>query len=243
MRLAGRMGGMERIRPIGLLALVGMVVVCGSLRAQSYDFGTEWEARYSRAVVKGTEISVAEELRFKHYSTRFTKSETTVALSQALWRKSLKQHGMRLKLGASYAFIYRYNKNRYYEDQHRLNLNLSFTKKFGDWAVGYRARWQTTFRNERIGDYKYNPQMYLRNRIGVSYSFPDKPWKLSLTEECFQRLNHPSKKIVDEFRTVATVSYQVDRHNTVSMQLKAATEVQVKNPDRFFCLGFAYEFD
>ena len=231
---------MTRLR---LLILFVVLLPGGFLGAQNYDFGTEWEAEYTRAIVKGTEISIGEELRFKQFSTRFSKTETTVGLSQTLWRKRLKQYGLRMKLGASYAFIYRYNSKHYYEDQHRLNLNLSLSKKLGDWTIGYRLRYQTTFRNERIGDYKYNPQMYLRNRIGVSYSFPDKPWKLSLSEECFQRLNHPSRKIVDEFRTVATASYQIDRHNTVSVHLKAATEVQVKNPDRFFALGFSYEFD
>lgn len=226
-----------------MVILLVLLVPGGFLWAQNYDFGTEWEAEYKRAIVKGTEISIGEELRFKQMSTRFAKTETTVGLSQSLFRRQLKPYGLKLKLGASYAFIYRYNSKHYYEDQHRLNLNLSLTKKFGDWTIGYRMRYQTTFRNERIGDYKYNPQMYLRNRIGVSYTFPDKPWKLSLTEECFQRLNHPSRKIVDEFRTVATALYQIDRHNTVSVHLKAATEVQVKNPDRFFVLGFSYEFD
>ena len=226
-----------------LLILLVVLLPGGFLAAQNYDFGTEWEATYSRTIVKGTEISIGEELRFKQYSTRFTKTETTVGLSYALFRKKLKPHGLKLKLGGSYAFIYRYNSKHYYEDQHRLNLNVSLTKKFGDWSVGYRMRYQTTFRNERIGTYKYNPQMYLRNRIGVSYTFPNKPWKLSLTEECFQRLNHPSRKIVDEFRTVATAAYQIDRHNTVSVHLKAATEVQVKNPDRFFAIGFTFDFD
>ena len=231
---------MSRLR---LVILLVVLLPGGFLGAQSYDFGTEWEAQYSHAIVKGTEISVGEELRFKQMSTRFTKTETTLGLSQSLFRRQLKPYGLKLKLGASYAFIYRYNSKHYYEDQHRLNLNLSLSKKFGDWAIGYRLRYQTTFRNERIGDHKYNPQMYLRHPIGVSYTFPDKPWKLSLTEECFQRLNHPSRKIVDEFRTVATASYPIDRHNTVSVHLKAATEVLVKNPDRFFALGFAYEFD
>ena len=226
-----------------MVILLVVLVPGGFLGAQNYDFGTEWEAEYTRAIVKGTEISIGEELRFKQMSTRFTKTETTLGLSQALWRKSLKQHGVKLRLGVSYAFIYRYNSKHYYEDQHRLNLNLSVTKKFGDWAIGYRMRYQTTFRNERIGDYKYNPQMYLRNRIGVSYTFPNKPWKLSLTEECFLRLNHPSRRIVDELRSVASASYQIDRHNSVSIQLKATIEVQVKNPDRYFAMGFAYEFD
>lgn len=231
---------MSRLR---LLILLVVLLPGGFLGAQSYDFGTEWEAQYSHAIVKGTEIFVGEELRFKQMSTRFTKTETTLGLSQSLFRRQLKPYGLKLKLGASYAFIYRYNSKHYYEDQHRLNLNLSLTKKFGDWTIVYRMRYQTTFRNERIGDYKYNPQMYLRNRIGVSYTFPDKPWKLSLTEELFQRLNHPSRKVMDESRTVLSADYQIDRHNTVSLQLKAAIEVQVKNPDRYFALGFAYEFD
>ncbi len=226
-----------------LLTLCAAMLPAGFITAQNYDFGTEWEAQYSHSIVKGTEISISEELRFKQLSTRFTKTETTLALAQSLFRRSLKPHGIRIKLGASYAFIYRYNSKHYYEDQHRLNLNLNLTKKLGNWSIGYRLRLQTTFRNETIGDYKYNPQLYLRNRIGVSYTIPDKPWKFSLTEECFQRLNHPSKKIIDEFRTVATATYQIDRHNSISLQLKAATEIQVKNPDRFFALGFAYEFD
>ena len=96
---------------------------------------------------------------------------------------------------------------------------------------------------DRYEAYCLTAQMYLRNRIGVSYTFPNHPWKLSLSEECFLRLNHPSRKIVDELRSVASASYQIDRHNNVSIQLKAAIEVQVKNPDRYFALGFAYEFD
>ena len=231
------------MRKVRFILLILLLSTGAFVYAQNYDFGTEWEAEYSRTLVKGTQLNIGEEIRLKQYSTRFTKSETSVGITQALFRKKLKAHDWRLRIGATYAFIYRYNSKHYYEDQHRLNLNIMVNKKIGDWTLGYRMRYQTTFRDERIGNYKYNPHIYLRNRIGVSYSFPNTPWRISLTEECFQRLNHPSHRIVDEFRTVLSASLKIDRHNTISFHLKAATEVQVKNPDRFFALGFGYEFD
>ena len=214
-----------------------------AVKGQSFDFGTEWEAKYSHNIVKGTSISVGEELRLKRYSTRLTKSETTLALSQALFRKTLKQHDVKLRLGVSYAFIYRYNKNDYYEPQHRLNVQMTSSKRWGDWSLSTRVRYQTTFRDTHRGSYKYNPQMYMRYKLSLAYTIPSKPWKLTLSEECFQRLNHPSHKVVDEFRTVIEAQYRIDRHNTIAIHLKASNEMLVKNPDHFFAIGAAYEFD
>ena len=85
--------------------------------------------------------------------------------------------------------------------------------------------------------------MYMRYKLSLAYTIPSKPWKLTLSEECFQRLNHPSRRVVDEFRTVLEAQYRIDRHNTIAFHLKASNELLVKNPDHFFAIGAAYEFD
>lgn len=223
--------------------LIALTALSLSTWGQSNDFVTEWAASYSHTFHKSTEISVGEELRLKQYSIHFGKSETSFGVDELLFRKELKTYGIKLKIGASYDFIYKYNSKHYYEDVHRLNLNIGFTKKIGDWGLHYRLRYQTSFRNENIGSYKYNPKMYLRNRIGVSYTFPTHPWKIYATEECYQRLNHPKRRVVDEFCTKIGTSYKIDKHNTIDIYLKAANEVMVKQPDNYYAIGFGYEFD
>lgn len=215
----------------------------GTLQAQTHDAGLELSAAYEQAIGRGLNLNIEEELRLTNMGTSYSKSETTLGIQYALLRNQLELYDMKMRVGADYGFINRLNKHHYYENQHRTNLNLLLSKRIGNWRIAWRCRWQTTFRNESRGDYKYNPQMYLRNRLRLSYKLPSKPYTLFVAAECFYRLNHPEKRIVDELRTRAGFSWQLDKHNSLEFFLKASNEIQVKNPDNLYLLGIGYSFD
>lgn len=210
--------------------------------AQNVDFGSELAVSFSKEFGRGWEWNVDEEVRLNQNSMHYCKSETSAGLDYALWRDALDVYGLKMKIGANYAFINRYNNDNYYENQNRLNLNFNVAKEYGYWKLALRSRLQTTYRDENHGNYSWNPKMYLREKLELSYEFPTRPWKFFVSEETFLRLNNPQGNYIDEWRTRIGTTYRVNRNSRISLYLKMANEWQVKNPQSFYAVGLEYEF-
>lgn len=214
-----------------------------TIKAQSQDFGTEWSAGANFDVRRNWQIDIGEEVRFNQNSTRLSKCESEVGFNYSLLKDRIDIYGWKLKVGGSYAFLWRYNSDNYYEPQHRLNLTLKISKEIGHWKLNSRTRWQTTFRDEDRVSVRYNPKMYLREMLQINYAYPDKPWGFYADEECFYRLNDPEGLFIDEWRTRLGVSYRLSRDNSVNAYFKISKEVQVKDPNTFYSVGLGYEFN
>ena len=120
---------------------------------------------------------------------------------------------------------------------------LTVAPKFGDWKIAYRAMVQATFRDERRGDYRFNPKTYMRNRLQVTWSVPHQPVKLYLSEEFWWRLYKPGDNIIDNLRSTVGVEYSINKHHTLDFYLRSDNEIQVKNPDNVLSIGVGYKFD
>jgi len=211
--------------------------------AQTVDWGTEFSARGSFRLNRHWQLDAKQKIRLTEHSSTLAKSETAVGLQRAILRSYLGSYGWRLKLGGSYHFIWRLNNNHYYEPQHRLNLSLGASKAWGHWKFSSRTRWQTTFRDEQRSNPRLNPKMYLRERLQISYAFPDRPWAFYANEEFFYRLNDPTAHIVDQLRTSVGAVWQIDRQSSFELFVKSSCEIQVANPERLFILGVSYNFN
>ncbi len=213
-----------------------------TLRAQSNDFGTEVGASYSLKPWRAGEVTLSEQLRFKDNSTRYAKSETGITLQQSLFRRQLKEHGLRWRVGGGYAFINRQNSKLRFYNQHRFILQTSLSKDFGNWRFGSRVRLQTNYRNPNSGSYRDNPQTHLRFRLSVRYELPNKPWELELSEECYYRVADPKGDFVDKARTILSATYNINRTHSVTLYGKLNQELQVKDPEAFYCMGLSFQF-
>ncbi len=201
--------------------------------AQTTDFGGILGVEATKKL-SAFGLSAGAEGRFNHNFTNFSRLKLEAGADYTFFQK-------RFKVGTSFNYIYR-DKTEYYESMYKLNLNLSYNEKIKQFKIGYRARFQFDFYDNRTAYHKLNPKIYMRNRVECEYSFFSKPLKIALSEEFFWRLNHPSKKIIDALRTIISLNYRIDKTNSLTFFLRADNEVQVSNPENIYYIGIVYHF-
>ena len=210
--------------------------LCVGAHAQTFTTGGVFGAEYELKILKGWHFTAEGELRFDYNFTHYNRAKLSVGTDYTFWKK-------RMKIGASYSFLnYHDREDQLFDNRHRVKAFVSLAPKFGQWKVGWRVMAQTTFRDERRGDYTFNPKTYLRNRLSVSYAIPQTSLKLHLSEEFWWRLYKPGDNIVDQLRSVAGLEYSIDRHHTLDFYLRSDNEIQVKNPENVLYFGIAYSF-
>ena len=212
-------------------------------QAQVCTFGGELKAEGTLALGKGWRAAASEEMRYNLTSEGLSKNEMSAGLSKSVLRDWLRGYGCKMRIGGNYSFIRRQNESHRYENQHRVNVDVSPSYSYGDWKVSVRERVQTTFRDNRRGNYRVNPKMMLRSRLQVQYDIPGRPWTFFANGECFYRLNDPKHHIVDEWRGRIGASYQFSQHTCLSLYWKSSVEVNVKHPEQQHLLGLAFDFN
>ena len=212
------------------------ICLCACVRAQTFTTGGVVGAEYELKILKGWHLSAEGELRFDCHFTHYDRAKLAVGTDYTFWQK-------RMKVGASYSFLnYHDREDQLFDNRHRVKAFVTFAPKFGQWKVGWRVMAQTTFRDERRGDYKFNPKTYLRNRLSVSYAIPQSKLKLRLSEEFWWRLYKPGDNIIDQLRTVAGLQYSINKRHTLDFYLRSDNEIQVDNPENVLYVGVAYSF-
>lgn len=224
------------------LSLLFLLTSLLCAQAQSDDCGSEWAASAAWDLGRCWQVDLGEELRLSQSSTHIGKSESSAGLSRSLWANRIAVYGWKVKAGAGYSYIWRYNSHHYYEPQQRIELSLKASKELGQWKLSSRTRCQTTWRDEARVEARYNPKMYLRQQLQVEYTLPGKPWNFFASEECFYRLNDPEGHWVDEWRTRIGAEYQWSRRSTLGLYFKVSQEVQVEAPETLYLLGVSYDF-
>ena len=216
-----------------------MVVTCacGSVCAQTFTTGGVAGVEYSYKILKGWHVELEGELRFDHNFTHYDRAKVGVGTDYTFWKK-------RIKVGVAYNFLnYHDRDDQLFDNRHRVKGFLTVAPKFGDWKIAYRAMVQATFRDERRGDYRFNPKTYMRNRLQVTWSVPHQPVKLYFSEEFWWRLYKPGDNIIDHLRSTVGLEYSINKHHTLDFYLRSDNEIQVKNPDNVLSIGVGYKFD
>lgn len=213
------------------------VWICGGAFAQTFETGGVFGVEYELKVLKGWHITFDGELRLDHDFTHYDRAQIGVGTDYTFWKK-------RIKIGAAYNFLnYHDRDDQLFDNRHRLKAFLTVAPKFGDWKIAYRAMVQSTFRDERRGDYSFNPKTYMRNRLQVSWSVPRQPVRLYMSEEFWWRLYKPGNNIIDHLRSTAGVVYEINKHHALDFFLRFDHEVQVRNPEQTLSVGVSYSID
>lgn len=212
-----------------------MLLSASSLAAQNFSGGLLVGAEAQKSVRSWT-FSVEGEIRANQWVTRYDRGKIGADISFGCWQK-------RIKISAGYDYINKHDAdNDAFYHRHRVNLSFGIGEKFGRFKLSYRARFQTNFYDIQRESVRFNPKIYMRNRVELSYSIPHKDIKLYCSGEFFWRLYHPDKKIIDEVRAIVGVDYKVRKGHTLSFFLRSDNEVQVKNPEHALYLGIGYKF-
>lgn len=204
--------------------------------AQTFETGGIVGLEYDMKILKGWHWNAETNVRFDNNFTQYDRWKIGIGTDYTFWKK-------RVKIGAAYSFMHYYDPENCYDFRHRITGSLTIGEKFGDVKISYRAAFQATFRNERRGDYTFNPKTYMRNRLLITYSIPQKPIRIYASEECWLRLYHPEKHIVDELRTTLGVKYNINKHHALDFYIRSTNEIQVSNPKNALYLGITYSID
>lgn len=207
------------------------------LCAQTFETGGVLGVGYELKIMKGWHFFAEGDVRFDANFTHYARGKVGVGTDYTFWKK-------RLKVGVEYDFLnYHDREDQLFDNRHRIKGFVTVAPKFGAWKVGWRCMAQTTFRDERRGDYKFNPKTYLRNRLSVAWSIPQTRLKLHLSEEFWWRLYKPGDNIIDQLRSVVGIEYKINKHHSLDFFFRSDNEVQVKNPENVLYVGVAYTFD
>jgi len=206
-----------------------------ALAAQSFDGGMLVGAEAQKNV-RSWSFSLGGEVRMNQWVTRYDRGKIEADISYSCWQK-------RIKISVGYDYINKHSKEDAFYHRHRVNLSLGIGEKINRFKISYRARFQTNFYDIQRESVRFNPKIYMRNRLELSYSFYGKPVKLFCSGEFFWRLYHPENKIIDEVRAIVGVDYKVRKGHTLSFFLRSDNEVQVKNPKYTVYLGVSYKFE
>lgn len=214
-----------------------VLLACRGTYAQKFETGGVAGVEYSYKILKGWHVDLEGELRFDHNFTHYDRAKVGVGTDYTFWKK-------RIKIGVAYNFLnYHDRDDQLFDNRHRVKGFLTVAPKFGDWKIAYRAMVQATFRDERRGDYRFNPKTYMRNRLQVTWSVPHQPVKLYLSEEFWWRIYKPGDNIIDNLRSVVGVEYSINKHHVLDFYLRSDNEIQVKNPENVLYIGIGYKFD
>ena len=169
-----------------------MVLSAEFLAAQSFDGGLLLGAEAQKSV-RSWSCSVGGEFRFNQWVTNYDRGKLQADIGYSCWKK-------RIKIGVGYDYINKHSQESAFYHRHRVNLSLGIGEKFGRFKLSYRAKFQTTFYDFQRESVRFNPKIYMRNRVELTYSFYGKPVKLFCSGEFFWRLYHPEKNIIDEVK-------------------------------------------
>ena len=217
-----------------LTLLFLLLSVCFPLIAQERetDAGLSLSFEGQKELIRNMSLSIEEEVRLVTNTIGFDRSVTSAGLDYALWNK-------RIKVGATYAFIYLYNNDYWFEPRHRYYFNLSYRETVGNFTFSWRGRVQGTYRQENRGRYKINPKYIMKNKFEIEYSIWGKPWKPFVSCDLSSELNDPTGNDLSRIRTEAGTTYRLNRTDYLTFFLRW-DEYLIDDDPRVIAAGIGY---
>lgn len=211
-----------------LIALLTATLTAFSQSERTTDFGGIVSGELSVGLGGPFALSVEEELRFNNNFTQFDRWLNAVGVDYSCLHN-------RMNIGLTADYIRRYNDAGYYENRGRLGLQVTYAESFRNFKFQGRSKLIGTFMDESTGEHRVNPKLYWRNRLKVTYQYPNSRFKYSLSAELFWLTNDPKGSYLDNLRTVFTVDYRLARRYALEAFVRMDNDLQVKKPvDRFY---------
>lgn len=133
----------------------------GTKNALTTDFRTRTSVGLDWKLAKGLHLEAEYELRTEDVLSRIDRHQGTIGLSYKIapW----------LKAGVSYSYIY-HHKTDSWTPRHRLNTDLTFSWKAGDWRFSVKEQLRLTHKTESMNLKQEVPNpLVLKSRAKVQY--------------------------------------------------------------------------
>ncbi len=131
------------------------------------------------------------------------------------------------------------NRDNFYEERNSWYADLSLSKGFGPFSLGWRSRYQRQYYGGFFSENARSPLVVNRNRFTLRYKIN---WYYSLfvSEELFTRF-YPEWQLTS-WRTTAGFSRQWNLHHKVELTYAIQQQVNRKSKRRDFITGLAYYY-
>ena len=211
-----------------LIVLMLASVEAFAQSARTTDFGGIVSGELSVGLGGQWGLSVEEELRFDHNFTQFDRWLNSVGFDYNFLHN-------RMNIGLTADYIRRHNDRGYFENRGRVGMQVTYTEEFRRFKFQVRSKLLATFFDESTGEHFLNPRLYWRNRVKVTYQYPNSRFKYSFLAELFWLTNDPRGSYLDNIRTVLSVDYRLARRYSLAAFIRMDNDLQVKEPmDRFY---------
>jgi hypothetical protein len=184
-----------------------------------------------KKIVKQLSVSLSEELRFSDNITELGTIFTDIGLTWKFHKN--------WRLSGNYRFTNKIRLDNSYSKRHRYYFDLSYRKKFYQFSVIARTRFQSQYADVNSSETGHLSDYYSRNKLTLKYNITRKiaPY---LSAEAFIPINNPKIKGIDNMRYSLGLEWEFVKNSTFDIFYLIQQEYQVKNPERDFVTGIGY---
>ncbi len=217
------------------IAMAILLLLANKAWSQENDLGG-WAEFELKKEIKDWSFSVGEEVRTMDNMTSLYGLYTSMAVDYKPWKH--------LEFGTSYQFIL-FNDTEYddLQSRHRLNFATTGDVKWNRFKFSLRERFQMTFKDESVHDYKMNPKNKWRNRFEMEYNIPKSKITPSFSVETHYQLNNPDGNKFDKLRYKLAAAYKINKNNKLQLYTQFDHEINVNNPVDRTVIGFSYSLE
>jgi hypothetical protein len=222
------------VKKISFLFFV-FVFPCAFAFAQ-YDDAGMWNTVNVEKKLKGNfSLALTQEFRLKE---NFSKINLFYTEPGVVYRPY-----SFLKIELAYRFIAKKMLDDAYSFRHRLMLDITLRKKFGEWTLAYRHRLQAEERNIYSSENGDIPEWYSRNKITVKYDLHKKvtPYvSCELRYQISDPRNIESDQTWHRARYAAGLEYEMNKKSTFGLYYLIQHEWNVSIPENLYIVGLEY---
>lgn len=196
------------------------------------DFGTWWGIEIRKTFLNDFRASLQFETRLNENSGNLKN----IYFNPALRYSPLKW----LYIGMSYRFDNRYQQaERYFNQRHRINLDVGFTFELKRFSFEYRTRFQMHWENYYSSTIEY-PIMYSRHKVEINYKWPQLPFSSSLSGELWLPMQINTE--LSKFRLTVAQEYKLNKHHRFQLRFVFQTDLNTGSPWRDHIISTRYIF-
>jgi len=180
-------------------------------------------------------ISLDEEARLKENFSMLNLFYTNLGVNYKLTKN--------FKFSLTYRLIEKWKyETQYFSYRQRLMFDLSYKYKTNKWALSYRSRIQSEYRDLNTSELGKTPEWYWRNKIEVKYNIGNySPYigvefRYQLTDPRSPETNYGWHRA----RTYAGIDYEINKNNTFGLYYLIQQEFDVMNPEYLYIVGVQY---
>jgi hypothetical protein len=148
-----------------------------------------------------------------------------------------------LKVALAYRLIEKNLDDGSYSYRHRIMLDITLKKKFGDFAFSYRQRLQREVRNVYTSEDGMLPEWYSRNKFTIKYDFGKAITPYIAAEFRYQIMNPralESDGTWHRSRYQAGIDYKRNDKSTFGLYYMIQNEYNVSAPQNEYIIGLEY---